>query len=146
MGDRVTVGTVGEHYAKILLEAHGYLVDIDHQPKRGDLRVITPDGDILRVEVKTARPSKRGYFEYNLAKWRNGKQSTCSSGCDVLILLGVNRAGLVEIYVLPQKAAANINVIKIPANCIASRSTWRQYRQWSGNVSLKAVSEARRNV
>jgi len=144
--DRVSLGVVGEQYAKILLEAHGYLAEIDHQRRRGDLRVTTPDGEILRVEVKTARLSKRKYFEYGLKIFSNGRLRTDCTNCDALLLLGVRPTGLVEFYVVPVKAAANIKVIKIPGKKSRFHSNWKQYRQFEGSLNLNAIVEANREL
>jgi len=143
-GDRCSLGRAGEMYAKILFEAHGYLADIEHERQLGDLRIVTPAGSILRVEVKTARLSKRDYFEFGLkVKTKGGTYRTNCEKCDAVVLLGVNRSGRVEIYVLPAKAAANVSQIKIPSK-LSAKSHWKQYRQYTGNINLSSVEELNR--
>lgn len=145
-GDRCSLGKAGEMYAKILLEAHGYLADIDHKRLHGDLKVIAPSGLVMRVEVKTARLSKRKYFEFALTvKNKAGQTCTDCKKCDAIILLGIQPSGRVEIYVLPAKGAANVKHINIPAKT-SGKSHWKQYRQHVGNVSLNEIEGANREL
>lgn len=145
-GDRCSLGRAGEMYAKILCEAHGYLADIMHERFNGDLRVVAPSGVVLRVEVKTARVSKRGYYEFGLKiKTKTGQIRTDCANCDAILLLAISASGRVEIYVLPAKAAANVKVIKIPAK-LSGKSHWKQYRQFTGAVSFSAIEGATREI
>lgn len=145
-GDRVTLGRTGELYAKILLEAHGYLADIDHERKRGDLKVWSPAGTILRVEVKAARLSKDGSYQFCMnRKTKTGRVKTSCGDCDAVILLGITKAGRVEIYVLPAKAAQNYKIIKIRPK-LKGKNRWAQYRQQCGNVNLNEVEGLNREI
>jgi len=145
-GTRITLGKVGEYYAKILLEAHGHLADLDHQRGQGDLRVVCPSGTVLRVEVKASRLSKRQYFEFCLKKYNGKTMKTDCSGADAILLLGVKPSGRVEIYVVPQPAAANVKVIKVPSKLSPSKSIWHQYRQHVGNINFKEIEELNREL
>lgn len=145
-GTRTTLGKTGEMFAKITLEAHGYLADIEHERQLGDLRVVTPAGSIMRVEVKTARVNKDGYFQFCVERrTKKGRLKTSCRKCDAVILLGVNQSGRVEIYVLPAKAATNISIIKIPAK-LSGRTRWKQYRQHMGRVNLNEIESANREI
>jgi len=145
-GDRVTLGRAGEIYAKILLEAHGYLSDIDHERRRGDLRVVTPSGTIMRVEVKAARIGKDGSYQFCVnRKTKSGRVKTSCNDCDAVILLGITASGRVEIYVLPAKAAANYRIIKIRPKS-SGKNHWNQYRQHCGNVNLTEIEGLNREI
>lgn len=145
-GDRVTLGRTGEVYARILFEAHGYLADIDHARKRGDLKVTTPSGTIMRVEVKAARVGKDGYYQFCLTRrTKSGRIKTSCAECDAVVLLGIAASGRVEIYVLPAIAAQHLSIIKIPAN-LSAKTRWKQYRQHVGSVNLNAIEGASREL
>lgn len=145
-GDRVTLGRTGEVYAKILLEAHGYLADIDHDRKRGDLRVVSPAGTVMRVEVKAARLGKDGSYQFCITRrTKQGRIKTSCCDCDAVVLLGIKPSGTVEIYVIPAKAAQHISIIKIRTNS-SGKSRWKQYRQHCGNVSLNAIEGLQREI
>lgn len=53
-----SVGLYGEVYLSNTLEKRGLRVSTSH--KAGDLTVINPDGELVHVEVKTARQDKKG--------------------------------------------------------------------------------------
>ena len=144
--DRVTLGYVGEEYAKLALEAHGYVVEVSHEAKHGDLHCMDADGNIIRVEVKTSRIGKDKYFTFNLRKWRNGVQTTDCSKSDALFLQCVRPSGLVEFYVIPHFAVSTINIIKIPSKKGKFPSKWSIYRQYEGSLSFKAIVEANRGL
>jgi hypothetical protein len=145
-GDRVTLGKTGELYAKILFDAHGYLSEIDHQRLNGDLRVCTPSGVVMRVEVKAARVGKGGYYQFCLTRrTRTGYVKTSCRNCDAVVLLGITASGRVEIYVLPAKAVQDRAIIKIPAKT-GGKSQWRKYRQHPGAVNLNEIEGLRRDL
>ena len=145
-GSRVTLGKTGERYAQILLEAHGYLANIDHKLKCGDLRVCTPSGTVMRVEVKAARVGSGGYYQFCLTRrTKQGRIKTSCAQCDAVILLGISASGRIEIYVLPAQAVQDRAIIKIPSK-LSGKSHWKQYRQYPGAVSLDAVEGLRREV
>jgi hypothetical protein len=144
--DRVTLGYVGEEYAKVVLEAHGYITEIDHEAKHGDLHCMDAQGNIIRVEVKTSRIGKDKYFTFNLRKWRNGVQTTNCTKCDALFLQCVRPSGLVEFYVIPHYAVSDINIIKIRSKATKYPSRWKQYRQYEGSITFRPIVEANRGV
>lgn len=95
------IGTYGESLAKAALEKRGYIVSYTGtREKRGDLRVITPDGELLRVEVKTARRTPSGKYQFSLR--RDGVYLyTSIDHADMLILLAVTRSGVPVPFVIP---------------------------------------------
>lgn len=92
---RVYTGAAGEMMVTRALEARGYEVSRDRT--RGDLKVITPDGEIVGVEVKTARKCSDGKWRFLLRK--DGHQDHRKS--DVVIMLCVMRTGDVVPFVVP---------------------------------------------
>lgn len=145
-GSRVTLGKTGEIYAQRMFEAHGYLADIDHQLKCGDLKVITPSGTVMRVEVKAARVNKDGYYQFCVTRrTKQGRIKTSCKDCDALVLLGIAASGKVDIYVVPAKVVTHQSIIKIGAKQ-GQKSRWKQYRQHLGAISLNEIEEARRDI
>lgn len=144
--DRVTLGYVGEEYAKVALEAHGYVVDVTHEKKCGDFHCMDEHGAIVRVEVKTSRIGKDKYFTFNLAKWRNGVQTTDCSKSDALFLQCVRPTGAVDFYVIPTFAVSGINIIKIPSKKGKKPSKWNIYRVYTLTNCFKPIFEANRGI
>lgn len=94
------VGALGEILAARTLERRGYAVSFSarHQ-QMGDLRVITPTGEIKRVEVKTSRQGKDHYWQFCLRKERK----TDINHSDLVLLLCVYISGLVIPFVVPTR-------------------------------------------
>lgn len=143
---RQTLGMVGEQYARIMCEAHGYLADIDHNRSCGDLRVVCPSGQVLRVEVKAARIGKDGYFQFCVTRrTKKGYIKTSCTNCDALMMLGVTASGRIEIYIVPSQMCQNYSIIKFSPKLSANHK-WKQYRQFPGNLSFKVVEELHREI
>lgn len=64
---RLTLGKLGEFTVWNALEASGYQVRRARM-FQGDLHVISPDGEVFYVEVKTARRGKDGKWRFGLIK------------------------------------------------------------------------------
>lgn len=99
--ERVYVGAAGELMVTRALEANGYEVLRDRT--RGDLKVTTPDGELIGVEVKTARRNKEKRWKFLL--WKQQRQDHRKS--DVVILLCVMRTGDVVPFVVPTTVLAD---------------------------------------
>lgn len=141
-GTRCALGRIGEMFVKVALEANGYLADILPERGAGDIRAVAPDGQVVRVEVKTARLSKCGYFQFILKKkYKNGTFKTDCSNCDVVICLCVFPSKRVEIYVIPYSEVRNLTIVKIPKNIDISKSIWRKYRQRLQTLTLNEVRD-----
>jgi hypothetical protein len=93
------LGTAGEVWAARALEAAGYKVRLDHQ--RGDLTAITKDGEILYVEVKTARQGKDKKWRFTLYKYWQKRLCTDHNRADFVILLCVLKPGCCVPFVVP---------------------------------------------
>lgn len=141
-GTRSTLGRIGEMFVVVALEANGYLADLDHQPGAGDIRASCPDGQIKRVEVKTARLDKRGCFQFILKKrYPNGTFKTDCSNCDIVICLCVFPSGRVEIYTIPGNEVRNITKLQIPSKIAHSKSNWLKYHQSVHRLNLREENE-----
>lgn len=102
------LGTVGEIYAREMLEAAGYYARPSSR-FQGDLLVRDPlIGTLYRVEVKTARKNRDGWWQFLLKK--EGK--TDSHHSDFLILLQVTDSYRVIPYIIPT-SVLSVNQIKI---------------------------------
>src|SRR3972149_4905962 len=96
---RKAVGTMGEITIARMLECSGYDVSFTHPgEKRGDICAVSRStGEIMRIEVKTARRATDGKYRFTLFK----KGHTDYRDSDVVILLPVLKSGRVVPFVLP---------------------------------------------
>lgn len=131
------IGALGEQLCYHALTARGYLVSNAHPKEhRGDLRIITRDGQILRVEVKTARRSADGYYRATLRK--PGK--TDHGDSDVVILLCVMEAGYVVPFVIPTPLIIHKNTLAV-GNPDTYRGKFARYRQRLYSLNLERERE-----
>lgn len=126
-------GAAGERLVGIALELKGYKV----QPNKmgthcGDLRAISPDGEILRVEVKTARPTAEGY---RFCLRRKGK--TDFRHADIVVLLCVEPSGQVVPFVMPSRALASKTSIGINKKVREYSGRWATFRQRLESIDLQ---------
>lgn len=129
----VQVGAAGERLSYILLEQQGYVVSNVHPGEcRGDLRVITKHGEIMKVEVKTARAGKDGRWHFNLRV--DGHSDHRHS--DIVILLCVLPSGYVVPFVVPVPAVAGIKQVNISSNPEQYKGKFSRYRQLVSALSL----------
>lgn len=140
-GDRNMLGRAGELLAQIMFEANGYVCEIDHQKFQGDLRVTTPSGMVMRVEVKTSRKGARGGFQFNLwKKSKHGMHTNCEQ-CDVLVLLCVRPSGMLHVFILPGAAVRNRRSITLSDPSKRMSSKYAVYRQYMDSISLKKIED-----
>lgn len=102
---RKAIGLMGELIAKRLFESACYSV-VTPQPKqhRGDLVVTdTFTGEMLKIEVKTARRGKDGKWRFTL--WK--KNHTDHRDADYVVLLPVLKSGRVVPFVIPVSELEN---------------------------------------
>jgi hypothetical protein len=99
------IGAVGERWLCETLERQGYRVAYGQLGKKeGDLRVIDViTGEVLKIEVKTARQCKDGKWRFTLAK----DGHTDHQHADMVALLAVMASGRVIPFVMPVEAVAN---------------------------------------
>lgn len=128
------LGALGEQLCYHLLTARGYTVSGVHPGEhRGDLRAITPAGEVLRVEVKTARRSRDGKWRFLL---RKANKTDCSHS-DVVILLCAMKTGYVVPFVIPTPALARRQQACITSDPYNYAGKYARYRQPMHSLSLE---------
>lgn len=131
------IGTLGEHLCYHLLTARNYTVSNAHPSQhRGDLRVVTRSGEILRVEVKTARRATDGRWHFTLRKAGH----TDHSNSDVIVLLCAMKTGYVVPFVLPTRAVARQNAVVISSDPYTYAGKYARYRQKMHLLNLEKKS------
>jgi hypothetical protein len=128
--DHVSVGVAGELFIAASLEAAGYLVSTIHV--RGDLKVITPDGEILYVEIKTARLSTDKKYRFTLYK----KGHTDHRHADIVILVCILKSGDVVPFVVPAAAVRDQKQAVITSYPHTYAGRFAQYRQRPKSLTL----------
>jgi len=129
-----TVGIYGELYLARLFEAQGHKVSTSH--KAGDLTVVNRDGEIVHIEVKTARRSKAGTWQFCLYKAKH----TNHHNADLVVLLCVGRAGDLTPFVLPSNKlnAHKITIYRTPQDY---SGIYARYRQSIRSINVFEVSK-----
>lgn len=128
------IGNLGEAWLAQKLQQRGYLVTISHE--RGDLSVITPDGEILYVEVKTARPATDGGYRFTLYKQsKSGKVKADYRKADIVALLCVTPSGAIVPFIVPV-AALRSTCAGITSNPRTYRGKLAQFRQNPSRLSI----------
>lgn len=131
------VGAAGERIAHIALASAGYTVKaVRPGEKRGDLRVVTSDGEILRVEVKTARVSSDDRYHFCLRKGKHTDQNHA----DILLLLCVEASGNMIPFALPVRALAVPKTATIPRKVRSYAGKLAKYRQRLETLNLSFVA------
>ena len=120
------LGALGEQLVYLLLEQNGYTVSAVHPgEKRGDLRVVTPSGEIMRVEVKTSRRAPDGKWRFRLYK----PGHTDHKHSDVVILLCIARTGYSVPFVIPTDVLRYQTNAVISSNPYVYAGKFAPYRQ-----------------
>lgn len=123
---RTATGALGEQYVAAALERQGWAVAFQHCNKQGDLKAFNPDtGEIVRIEVKTARRNARGQWCFNLFK--RGKTSVLHA--DVVVLLAILKSGRPVPFVLPVAAIGNRHCAVITSHPESYAGKLAQYRR-----------------
>jgi hypothetical protein len=128
---RVHVGAIGEQVVANALERRGYLIQGWHE--RGDLTVLTPDGEYLYVEIKTARKGKDGKWRFTLRK----KGSQDHSKSDIVILLCVMKAGDAVPFVIPTEQLLSQNQAVITSYPHLYQGKFTAFKQSLKYIKLK---------
>ena len=115
------LGTVGELIALKLLTEGGYLVEHAHG---FDLTAAHVFGKtIKRIEVKTARMSVDGGYQFTLLK----EGHTDHRKSDWLVLICITPDGAIYHYEIPTSATMLMTKIEIPTDPRSYRGRWCQY-------------------
>jgi hypothetical protein len=131
---RNSLGAIGEVIAARLLESSGYLVNLTHpSERRGDLRVVDRmTGDVIRLEVKTARQNSERRWCFTL--YSRGK--TDYRNADWVLILAVTACGEFVPYLLPITVLGNRSTLVISApETYAGK--WSPYRVTDGVIRLE---------
>lgn len=131
---RNAVGALGERWAALTLQASGYVVrSLPHRSKRGDLEAISrATGEIIRIEIKTARKCKDGKWRFLLRK--QSKQD--HRHADVVILLAVTLSGDVVPFVLPVRIVADQRQAVITSHPARYAGKLAPFRQSARHIVL----------
>lgn len=125
------VGVLGELIARKLLEQH-YIVKHPQESKTGDLHCIDPaTGEVVYIEVKTARRNKRGRWRFQL--WKKGKTSHKHS--DYFLLLAIVHPTTVIPFLVPTSEITSKS-ITISSEPIRYNGSYARYRQRSNSIRL----------
>lgn len=126
---RRALGAAGECKIKEALEAQGFTVDASHPHKSGDLRVFDAQGNILYVEVKTARQNARKEWCFTLYKRWQGRECTDHRSCDFVILLAVLKSGQAIPFVIPCSKIGSVKAITLATHPQTYAGKYSYYRQ-----------------
>ncbi len=130
-GSGQALGAAGEMWLWSALEAQGYRVAYAGQ-KRGDLRCVNVfTGEVVKIEVKTARQTVDGKWRFTL--WKAGK--TDHRHADMVALLAVTASGRVIPFLVPVGELAGQRAAVIsshPERYAGKLARWR----CSGEVRL----------
>lgn len=125
---RKAVGVAGEQWAAAALERAGYYVSFTCQRAPGDLRVLCPDtGEIIRIEVKTARRTRRKVWQFNLYRKLHDRVCTDAQKSDFVVLLAVHPSGRITPFVLPAAILGQQKQVTIAHP--DGLNKWARYRQ-----------------
>jgi Holliday junction resolvase-like predicted endonuclease len=119
------VGIIGEMIAAEYLRRAGCRVQPTEQgSRRGDLRVITPAGELLYIEVKTARRGKDNKWRFTLIKTGH----TDHRATNAVLLLAVTRSAAVVPFIIPTPDIRDRRHIVITSNPRTYAGKFAAYR------------------
>lgn len=120
----------------LVLEALIYSNWQGFQPKSrkiGDIIATHKDtGERLKIEVKIARQSRRGRWQFLLYKNDKHGQTDCSNS-DVVVLICVSKAGLLFSYVIPASEITT-NKISISTHPLQYSGKYARFYQVLGGL------------
>lgn len=136
-----TAGANGEALAVHMLTRSGYQARLVPQCEHaGDIQATDPEtGEIWRVEVKTARRSAAGRWQFILRKKDRHGVTTCDQA-DVVLLLAVLKSGAAVPFVIPCADAAGLQKIELPSHPEGYSGRWAAYRQ-RGTINLGVTAK-----
>lgn len=135
---RIAVGSAGEMMVARALEAQGYRVSIPHE--RGDLTAILTDGQILSIEVKTARKGKDGKYRFTLIKYWQGRTCTDHRNTDLVILVCILKTGDAVPFVIPTATIGNRRALAISSYPTDYTGWLAPFRQSLNSINLEKSS------
>lgn len=127
------IGARGEQIVAHALQQSGYKVSTAHDI--GDLTVVSPQGEILYVEVKTARRSVDKKWRFLLFKV--GSQDHRKA--DIVVLLCLLKSGDAVPFVVPRSALTHKHQACISSMPQSYRGYLARYRQSIRRMTLEGV-------
>lgn len=124
------LGAFGEYLVARLLAEQGWR-QLEHH-KRGDLTMANCDGEIIDVEVKTARRGVNGHWQFCLKK---AGHTDCSAA-DIIVLLAVLDCGKPVPFVIPQSDLTT-KMLSIPKSPTNYSGRYARYRQSIDSLQLE---------
>lgn len=131
------LGTLGEQFAYRILEKRYHVSNTHPKERRGDLRVVTDEGVVLRVEVKTARMGQDGNWRFRLYK----PGHTDHRDSDVVVALCVMPAGYVIPFVIPTSVVAQQTALVIASDPNNYAGKYARFRQNVRTINLERERE-----
>lgn len=130
------IGRIGEELVYEKLTAKGEAVAFTHPKQRqGDLIVFRESGEVVRIEVKTARRGKDRKWRFTLEK----TGCTSAQNADLLVLLAITTSGDFIPFVLPVSAIAGRRHIVITSQPERYGGQFAQFRQRRGDINLEVA-------
>lgn len=130
------IGCFGEEWLAQRLQARGYLVSIVHA--EGDLKVITPDGEILYIEVKTSRVNDRGKYCFTLYKQaKSGKVKADHRTADFIALLCIMPHGSIVPFIVNTDELRGSKSACITSNPRTYHGKLAQFRQSPNRLTIQ---------
>lgn len=130
------LGTLGEQFAYRILEKRYHVSNTHPKERRGARRVVTDDGLLLRVEVKTARIGRDRNWRFRLYK----PGHTDHRNSDVIIALCVIPSGYVVPFVIPTSFVAEQNALVIASDPSTYAGKFARFRQNIRTINLEELS------
>ncbi|MCU0481684.1 MAG: hypothetical protein MUE54_10810 [Anaerolineae bacterium] len=125
MALNILMGKAGEAYAEKQFMDMGYKVTYPTEYKQGDLRVVdVTTGEIVRVEVKTARRGQNGRWQ---VCFRKGKKTDCHHA-DLVVMQLVLDSGQVIPYFIPSSDIGMLQGTSF-SNATSPSGKWAGYRR-----------------
>lgn len=123
---RVQLGAYGEKFATRLLckLAHCHSAYVSHKRYAGDIKAITRNGTIARIEIKTATLASDKRYHFTLKK----KGHTDCVGTNYVILLCVVDTDCVVPFIIPTNEIKGLRAIAITRNVSAYAGKYARYR------------------
>lgn len=129
------IGRFGEEWLSQRLQARGYIVSIIHA--EGDLKVITPDGEILYIEVKTSRANDRGKYCFTLYKQaKSGRIKADHRTADFVALLCIMPHGAIVPFIVNADELRTKRSASITSNPRTYAGKFSQFRQQPSKLSI----------
>jgi len=126
------LGTAGEQFARLVLSTGETIVTdtANDRDKKGDLRVLnTTTGEVVRIEVKTARRDSQN--KYQACLHRQVKSRVCTDAQHsnfVLMLCAVSDGSFPVMFLIPTEAIVGMKTLAITGSPYSYTGKWSKFR------------------